>query len=90
MDALALAQRMKADTTQTVKIDFHGRGPDHCVFVLRSRGSPQEGGGDIAGGASATPNKSRPGPQCLAEPASEVKGNPLRDGRPKSGSHLNC
>ena len=40
MDALALAQRMRADVTQSAKIDVHGHGPDHCVFVLRPSGTP--------------------------------------------------
>ena len=46
MDALALGHRMQADATQTAKIDLHGHGPDHCVFVLRPGRSPQGTGGE--------------------------------------------
>jgi len=49
MDALALAQRMQADATQTAKIDPHGNGPDHCMFRLRTSGTAPGAGGDGPG-----------------------------------------
>ena len=61
MDALALAQRMHADATQTAKIDVRGPGPDHCVFVLKPAPSAQEAAGENAESRRAPKQKAGPG-----------------------------
>lgn len=44
MDALAMAQRMQLEATQTAKIDPRGSGPDHCMFLLRPAAASRSGG----------------------------------------------